>query len=95
MLVSYTHSFRKKNAVWAKSCLNKFNVAIQKIRDNCDTLMVPPEITKRNFNIDTLRVNARGICDVIMMQCRERFSFTKHLEASNLLCIDKFPLYVI
>ena len=58
-------------------------------------MVVPPEITKRSFNIDNLRVAATEICDVIMMQCQERFSFTKHLEASNLFCIEKFPSYVI
>ena len=56
--------------------------------------MVPHEITKRSFNIDTLRVDAKEICDVIMMQCRERFTFTNHLEASNLLCVTNFPSYV-
>ena len=84
------------DAVWGKTILEDFNVKIQEIRDNCDTLViVPPEITKRSFNIDNLRVAAREICDVIMMQCQERFSFTKHLEASNLFCIEKFPSYVI
>ena len=28
-----------------------------------------------------------------MLQCKERFSFTKHLQASNLLCVENFPLY--
>ena len=85
---------RTLNAVWAKSCLEQFNFHIQKIRNECDTLVVPPEITKRSFNIDTLRVAAREVCDVIMMQCRERFSFTKHLEASSLLFVDNFPAYI-
>ena len=88
--------FQKRtfNAVWAKSCLYQFNSHIQKIRDECDVLVVPPEITKRSFNIDSLRVAAREICDVIMMQCKERFSFTKHLEASSLLFVDNFPSYI-
>ena len=67
---------------------------MQKTRNECDSLMVPDEITKRSFNTDTLRVAAKEVCDVIMMQCNERFNFTKHLEASNLLCVDNFPSYV-
>ena len=27
------------------------------------------------------------------MQCEEKFKFTNHLEASNLLCIANFPIY--
>ena len=67
---------------------------MQKTRNECDSLMLPDEITKRSFNTDTLRVAAKEVCDVIMMQCNERFNFTKHLEASNLLCVDNFPSYV-
>ena len=90
------NQFQKRtiDAVWAKSCLKSFNDYIQKTRDGCDTLVVPPELTKRSFNIDTLRIAAKEVCDVIMLQCTERFSFTKHLQASNLLCVENFPLYI-
>ena len=88
--------FQKRtfDAVWAKKCLNSFDTQIQIIRDGCDALVVPSELMKRNFNIDTLRVAAKEVCDLIMMQCSERFSFNKHLQASNLLCVDNFPSYV-
>ena len=85
---------RTFDAVWAKTSLNNFNFEIQKIRTEINSIVVPHEITKRSFNIDTLRVAAKEICDVIMMQCRERFTFTNHLEASNLLCVANFPSYV-
>ena len=90
------NQFQKRtfDAVWAKKCLNSFDTQIQIIRDGCDALVVPSELMKRNFNIDTLRVAAKEVCDVIMMQCSERFSFNKHLQASNLLCVDNFPSYV-
>ena len=89
------NQFQKRtiDAVKAKSYLKSFNDHIQKSRDGCDNLAVPPELTKRSFNIDTLRVAAKEVCDVIMLQCKERFSFTKHLQASNLLCVENFPLY--
>ena len=55
---------------------------------------MPSELMKRSFYIDPMRVAAKEVCDVIMMQCSERFSFNKHLQASNLLFVDNFPLYV-
>ena len=85
---------RTFDAFKAQTCLNYFNTHIQKIRVECDTLVVPSELIKRNFDINDLRESAKGICDVIMLQCRERFSFTDHLEASHLLYKDNFPSYV-
>ena len=64
------------------------------MQNNFDALVMPSGLMKRSFNIDTMRVTAKEVCDVIMMQCNERFNFTKHLEASNLLCVDNFPSYV-
>ena len=89
------NQFQKRtiDAVWAESCLKSFNDHIQKSRNGCDNLAVPAELTKRSFNLDTLRVAAKEFCDVIMLQWKERFSFTKHLQASNLLCVENFPLY--
>ena len=86
--------FQKRtfDAVWAKTCLNSFDSQIQTIRNNCDALVVPSELMKRSFNIDTMRVAAKEVCDVIMMQCSERFSFNKHLQASNLLFCGSFSI---
>ena len=85
---------RTFDAFRAQHCLNAFNSHIQKICDECHTLTVPPELIKRSFNINDLRVSAKEICDVIMLQCRERFSFTDHLEASHLLYKENFPKYI-
>ena len=61
--------FQKRtfDAVWAKSCLNSFDYQIQIIRNACDALVVPSDLMKRSFNIDTMRVAAKEVCDVIMM----------------------------
>ena len=85
---------RTFDAFKAQSCLNTFNAHIHKIRVECDKLDVPRELAKRNFNINDLRASAKEICDVIMQQCKERFSFTDHLEASHLLYKDNFPKYI-
>ena len=84
---------RTFDAFKAQSTLNYFNGHIQKIRAECDAMVLPAEFTKRNFNINNLRMSAKEICDVITLQCTERFSFTDHLEASHLLYMDSFSDY--
>lgn len=37
----------------------------------------------------------KEMCDVIIMNCRERFHFTNHLEASELLQVNSSPTYSI
>ena len=84
---------RNLDAFKAKSALENFQKHLQEIRVECDTIVVPTELTKRTFNIDALRISAKEICDVILHQCKERFNFTGHLEASYLLYKDSFPDY--
>ena len=83
---------RNIDAAKANANLKVFNSTIQKIRDECDTIVSPPEPRKRKFNNDRLPA-AKEVCDVILMQCRERFSYINHLEASKLLLVNNFALY--
>ena len=85
---------RTFDAYKAQATLRIFNGHIEKIRNECHTIDVPLELPKRNFNINDLIVSAKGVCDLIMLQCNERFSFNDHLEASLLLDKDNFSNYV-
>lgn len=83
---------RNIDAAKANASLKAFNFAVQKLRDECDAITSPPEQKRRKFNTDR-SVAAKEVCDVILLQCRERFSFTNHLEASKLLLVNNFPVY--
>src|SRR6201990_1294075 len=80
------------DAVKANNYLQTFNSEIQKIRDEYINISFPSEPKRRKFNTDR-SIAAKEVCDVILIQCRERFSFTKHLKASKLLLIDNFHEY--
>src|SRR6201990_1711383 len=81
------------DAVKANNYLQTFNYEIQKIRDEYINISFPSEPKRRKFNTDR-SIAAKEVCDVILIQCRERFSFTKHLEASKLFLIDNFLEYM-
>ena len=44
-------------------------------------------------HINQLTVDTRESCDVIIVQCRERFSFAYHFVAVQLFAASKFPSY--
>ena len=84
---------RNIDATKASASLKAFNSSVQKVRDECDTFTLPPQ-QKRRKNIQSgMPVTAKVVCDIILMQCETRFSFTNHLEASKLLIVNNFPLY--
>ncbi|XP_045595761.2 zinc finger MYM-type protein 1-like [Procambarus clarkii] len=83
---------RNIDAAKANASLKAFTSAVHKLRDECDAFVPPPEPKRRKFNTDRL-VAAKEVCDVILLQCRARFSFTNHLEASKLLLVNQFPVY--
>ncbi|KAG0729553.1 Zinc finger MYM-type protein 1 [Chionoecetes opilio] len=87
------------DAAKANASLKVFNSAVQKLRDECHVkgcdavaLLSPPEQKRRKCNADKSAAT-KEVCDVILLQCRERFSFTNHLEASKLLLVNNFPVY--
>ncbi|XP_042242452.1 zinc finger MYM-type protein 1-like [Homarus americanus] len=83
---------RNIDAVKANVSLNVFNSTIQKIRDESDAVKEVASGPKRNCSGDKSAA-AKEVCDVIMKQCKERFSFVNHLAASRLLLVSNFPKY--
>lgn len=77
-----------------------FENAIYKERNNIET--IDSEISE-NYAVQTKRrrtnenpyisktIAAKEVCDTIITHVNERFSFTKHLNASVLFAADKFP----
>ena len=85
---------RNINAVKANTSLTAFASSVQKLRDECDASTIPSEPKRRKFNTDKAKgVAAKEVCDVILLQCKTRFSFTNHLEASRLLLVSNFSSY--
>ena len=85
---------RNIDATKANTSLNVFSSQIQTIREGISASHEEP-VDQRKRKIGTDRViAAKEVCDVIIMQCRARFSFTEHLEASKLLMVDKFQSYI-
>ena len=77
----------------AKSALKIFTSSIQELRDQCNSL-ISVEFEQKRRRIDTRKSDAaKEVCDVILLQCRERFSFTNHLEAAKLLLVQNFSVY--
>jgi len=84
---------RSVDACKAKSALKIFTSSIQELRDQCDSL-TSVEFEQKRRRIDTSKSDAaKEVCDVILLQCRERFSFTNHLEAAKLLLVQNFSVY--
>nr|XP_053646595.1 uncharacterized protein LOC128698395 [Cherax quadricarinatus] len=83
---------RNINAVETNASLTAFASSVQKLRDECDASTMPSEPKRRKFNTNKA-VAAKEVCDVILLQCRMRFSFTNHLEASQLLLASNFSTY--
>lgn len=90
---------RNIDAVKANAALTAFISAVQMVRVACDeydTEMQELLEAKRKKNElpETGRATAaKEVCNVIIMQCRERFCFTNHLEASMLLLVNNFSTY--
>ena len=70
---------------------------MHKTREGCENYAtevstMASEVKRRRFNSDKVNA-AKEVCDVILMQCEKRFSFTNHLEASQLLAVNNFSIY--
>ena len=83
---------RQINSVFAQSCVDAFKSQIQSVRNNIggEQPLIDHESNSNNTTVDpnaesSLHVQAKEVCDVIMMQCKERFKFTGHLVAARLL----------
>ena len=90
---------RQIDACSLKVHLDHFFSSIDGVRDGLDQytnskadLSVEPK--RRRIDVNR-NVEAKEVCDVILLQCRERFSFCSHLEANKLLMACNFALYSI
>ena len=88
---------RNIDTVQIANCVKSFTTNIQKIRDACDTMDIDQsdsEIgTRRSDNFIAKRREAKEVCDVVLIQCQERFKFIGHLEASRLLEPSSFSQF--
>ncbi|KAL4120962.1 hypothetical protein QTP88_013556 [Uroleucon formosanum] len=90
-------------AVQIQKSINCFNKEILKIRDDitniCEHISKHPDIestSKRRRvedNINSKKLAALEICDVISIQAQSRFAFTKHLTGTKLIQNDKYEVY--
>ena len=81
---------RQINSMFARSCVTHFENEIKQIRNkigvveqqsNSSGLVIEPQTQQLQ---NELEGEAKEVCDVVMMQRRERFKFTGHLMASRL-----------
>ena len=85
---------RNVDSKLADKALRSFTAAVQNIRDGLESSESLPESAtkKRRVQNDLPRI-AKDVCDTIVLQCRERFGFTHHLEASTLVSPELFSQY--
>ena len=92
---SLRHSIRataiKKNNSELCTYRNEFVLNAQKIRNEVEEPDYAQAESPRHIN--KLAADACKLFDVIVVQCRERFSFTYHFAALQLLAASKFPSY--
>ncbi|XP_076048822.1 uncharacterized protein LOC143029777 isoform X2 [Oratosquilla oratoria] len=82
--------FGNINAAEISDSLIVFTFAVKRLRDECDTVMSAEQM-RRNYMHDIAA--AKEVCDVILLQCRERLSFNYHLEADKLFSVSNFSQY--
>ena len=75
----------------AHTAVSLFVSNVQKIRNEIEE----PDYAQGESRLhnNKLTADARESCDVIIAQCRERFSFTYHFTAVQLFAASKFPSY--
>ena len=86
---------RSIDAVTAKKAIQSFEEIIKDVRDNIDSIAknYSQQESKKRRQDDhkTRNIAAKEVCDVILFQAKERFSFNQHLIASNLFNSGNFP----
>ncbi|KAE9522751.1 hypothetical protein AGLY_016860 [Aphis glycines] len=94
---------KNTDAVQIQKSIDCFNKEILKIRDDmtniCEHISKHPDIeitSKRRRvedNINSTKLAALKVCNVISIQAQSRFAFTKHLTAAKLFQNDKYEIY--
>ena len=85
---------RQIDACQLKSHLDEFYRHINKVRNDLDQQDAFPTESKRRKVTSNRSVEAKEVCDIISFQCRERFSFSGHLEANKLFLASNFAAYI-
>ncbi|XP_078529616.1 zinc finger MYM-type protein 1-like [Lissotriton helveticus] len=90
---------REIDTIHVETAINDFVTSITKVREEVDNLdsKLPNDSTfsNRRKDISSLVRISKEICDTIIMQAKERFSFKKHLVSATLLKSDLFAKYDI
>ena len=81
---------REVTSVKVHHSLSGFVTAVQKIREDIDK---EPVVGVKRRCYENKLADAKEVCDVFLLQCRERFKFTGHLEASRLLYLNNASQY--
>ena len=76
----------------ASRAISHFKNGLQKIRDNIDDIPTIPSNKRSNRQVDK-QTTAKEACDIVLMQCTERYKVHEHLIASRLLYISEFSNY--
>jgi hypothetical protein len=94
---------RSADGTYVKKCLNAFEEEILKIRNtNIDSIiqLEPEERPSKRARYDqsagnsnSTKINAKEVCDIIIYQIQDRFAFTDHLSAANLIYRPNFQKY--
>ncbi|PSN33785.1 hypothetical protein C0J52_17216 [Blattella germanica] len=86
--------------------LHNFELSIQSIREQVDTILQEVEIEQNSTNVgisskrrrcevscDEKRRQALEVCDSIVLEIKSRFQFTGHLVAERLFAVEEFENY--
>ena len=76
----------------ASRAISHFKDGLQNIRDSVDNIPTIQSNKRSNRQVDKQTI-AKEACDIVLMQCTERFKFHNHLIASRLLQIPQFSTY--
>ena len=83
---------RDIDATKTAKCIQSFKSSVQAARDACCNINVADNADRPRYSGER-SVAAKEVCDVILLQCQERFSFTGHLLASQLFDVARFEHY--
>jgi len=86
---------REIDANKASECIQLFKTNVQNAKDTCTEIGAS---TKANENdwarySEERSIAAKQVCDVLMLQCQERFRFVGHSESSRLFDTTQFCQY--
>ncbi|XP_050296345.1 uncharacterized protein LOC126736159 [Anthonomus grandis grandis] len=89
---------KSKDSVSLQKDLSIFESSIAKIRNDTDNIKANVELNfesvKRRRTDDNLRsIIAKEVCDTVVTQAKDRFSYRGHLQAANLFDKEAYPKY--